>query len=491
MKKEDSETFVIGKDKDPLKMDLSEIVLELEVKIKELLEENVRLKERIKELESQLNKDSHNSSKPPSTDGFKKKNRSLRKSVGRKTGGQKGHSGSSLKMVEKPDSISIHSVKRCKNCEISLENVEVADYEKRQVFDIPPIKIDVTEHRAEIKICPCCGLKNRAEFPPHIDSGSQYGDRLKSLVVYLMEYQYLPYERTCEFFSDVFGHILSEGTLYNISRTCYESLEEFETKVKQEIIESPVVNFDETGLYSEGKRKWLHSSSTPLLTYYFVHNRRGKEAMDAAGILPQFLGTAEHDFWTPYSNYPCKHAFCNAHNLRDLTFVWEEDKAEWASKMNELLLEMKETVEKEKEQKKTCLDLETIGKLKDKYKTIIREGLQLYPPSVADSQPKKRGRKKQCKAKNLLDRLNDRWKEILAFLYDFQIPFDNNLAERDIRMVKVKQKISGTFRGKEGANYFCRIRGYISTIRKHGLKVLESIQNVFNGKPFLPICEGG
>ncbi len=275
----------------------------------EMIEEIKLLKARIKELEDQLAKDSHNSSKPPSSDSFKKKPCSLREKSNKKVGGQEGHKGHNLKMVEKPDYILVHKVKDCKGCGCSLENTEVKDYEKRQMFDIPPMKIEVTEHRNEIKDCPRCGMENKADFPADVTQVVQYGSGIKALNTYLMEYQYIPFDRVCEFFFDVFGHRISAGTLNNINESCYKGLEEFENQVKQLIIQSPVVNFDETGLSCKKKLHWLHSASTPQFTYYAIQPKRGFEGMEAAGILHAFKGIAVHDCWSPYFKYTCNMSF--------------------------------------------------------------------------------------------------------------------------------------------------------------------------------------
>lgn len=447
------------------------------------------LTERVRQLEDQRAKDSHNSSKPPSSDGGRKQTKgNLRKKSGRSAGGQKGHQGSTLKMVDKPDKEIVHPVDRCEDCDFSLVDEAVIDYERRQVFDIPPLKIEVTEHQAEIKICPCCGKVIKAFFPAGVDQPVQYGNRIKSLSVYLMNYQFHPYDRNREFFEDVFSHSLSVGTLWQNNLACYNALAVSEAVTKQLIIDSPVARFDETGYAVNGKRQWLHVASTPHLTAYMPHPKRGKEAMDEMNILPQYGGTAVHDFWKTYFNYECKHALCNAHLLRELIFISEQYKQSWAQDMIGLLLRIKMVVDEAK-QSTDCLDPKTIQTFEDEYQQILEEGFQANPPPDTSKLPKKRGRQKQSKAKNLLDRLREYQNEVLAFMYDFKVPFDNNLAERDIRMMKVQQKISGCFRSEEGARIFCRIRGYISTVRKQGINVLEAIQMAMDGKPFMPAMQ--
>lgn len=440
------------------------------------------LDERVKALEDKTAKDSHNSSRPPSSDGFMKpKPRSLRKKGKRRVGGQKGHKGHTLQMVENPDNVIIHPVESCRECGYSLETLESCDYERHQVFDIPPIKLQVTEHRAEIKECPHCSQRNKADFPGEAANIIQYGSRLKSLAVYLSNYQLLPYERIRELFKDIFGISLSAGTLVNINQSCYSVLEGVEQSIKDHLLKALVVNADETGLYVNGERHWLHVLSAPELTFYIPHPKRGKEAMDAMGILPSFNGTLVHDFWKPYLKYDCNHALCNAHHLRDLTFIHEQFNQPWAQDMISLLTEINKEVEKFRPDG-NHLDHDTIARFEQAYEQILSKGFRANPPPPDDQkQTRRRGRKKKSKSLNLLERFRNYRNEVLAFMYDFQIPFDNNLAERDIRMMKVQQKISGTFRGDNGAEIFCRIRSYISTVRKQQLNVLNAIQTALSG----------
>ncbi len=454
----------------------------------ELLRREVALlEERVKELEAQVSKNSHNSSKAPSSDGLQKpKPKSQRQRSGRKPGGQSGHVGYALEQVEEPEHIKMHEVGECEHCGASLKEIEADGIERRQVFDLPPLKVEVTEHQAEIKGCPECGKTSRGKFPVGVDHAVQYGPRLKATAVYLNQYQLLPLQRTKEVFFDVFSHGLSEGTLGNANEECFVKLEEVEKAIKEGIRQSEVAHFDETGVRVEAKTQWLHSASTPKLTHYGVHEKRGKEAMDALGILPFFAGTAVHDHWKPYFQYECEHALCNAHHLRELTYVHEQYEQWWGKEMIELLLEAKAAVEAApthclREQRKQRRAIE------GRYDTIIAQGLLANPPPApCASEPNKRGRKKQSKPKNLLDRLRDYKKQVLAFIYDPLVPFDNNQGERDIRMTKVQQKISGTFRSKHGAQSFCRIRGYISTVRKNNLNVMQALAAAFSAQPLMP-----
>jgi len=452
------------------------------------IEQLEELEERLEELEARHNKNSRNSSKPPSTDEFVKP-KSQRKKSGKSAGGQKGHKGNTLKMSDTPDHRIMHTVDTCQGCGLNLEAVLPNSVERRQVYDLPPLQVEVTEHLAQSKICPCCGMKNKASFPEHVTHPVQYGRNLKGLLVYLNQYQMLPYERLVELFSDLFNHPISEGTLYNTNRTVYEALELTEEAIVEQLINSSVVHFDETGLRVGGERQWMHVASTEKLTHYAYHTKRGSDATDAIGILPEFQGTAVHDFWKSYLGYKCSHALCNAHHIRELTGIMELTGQKWPQEMIDLLLEIKEAVEERKAQAKE-LDPEQIAAFEQKYDEILRKGFLANLPHPKERG--KRGRPKQSKAKNLLDRLKEYQKETLAFMYDFQVPFDNNLAERDLRMVKVKQKISGVFRSDYGAKMYCRIRSYISTARKNSVPVLAAIKSALEGNPFVPdisICQ--
>ncbi len=455
---------------------------------KKLSTENKKLQAENKDLRGKLAKNSQNSSKPPSSDGYQKPQpKSLRNKSGKKTGGQQGHPGTRMQVVEHPDHIVPHTVNECQRCGRSLKSVEATDVRSRQVVDIPPLKLEVTEHRVETKCCPGCGCRNAAAFPEEVQTSVQYGSRIKALLVYLNQYQLLPYERTCELFNDLFSQTISQGTLSNWNRACFRHLESSEEQIRQAILNSEVVHFDETGLRSEGKLNWLHTASTDRLTYYGLHARRGTEAMNTMGILENYAGCAVHDHWKSYFNFPCDHSLCNAHHLRELTYLAEQDQQDWAGKMIKLLLDAKKLVEATSE---NCLaeDSAEWASVTLGYDTILAEGFAQNIPPPTKTQKKKRGRSKQSKAKNLLDRLRDFKPEVLAFARHPQIPFDNNQGERDIRMAKLKQKISGCFRSAEGGDIFARIRGYASTLRKNSINILTGIQSSFTSSPILPHC---
>jgi transposase len=466
------------------------IINELREIIYQKDEQIALLKEKIKILEERLNKNSSNSSKPPSTDAFvnkKPRTKSLRKKSGKKPGGQEGHQGITLKKVDNPNEIKPHKVDRCEKCSKNIEDVEATDYEGRQVFDIPPITVQIIEHRAEIKKCPYCDHITKADFPEDIKHPVQYGPNIASLSVYLHDYQLIPYERSCELLSDVCGCEISPATLIRAEQICFENLEDYEKEIKNFLRQSDVVNFDETGLKVESKRNWLHIASTDKMTCYFSHPKRGSEAMDEMNILPDFKGTAVHDFWKSYFKYACIHSLCNSHLLRELNGVYENYNQRWSKDMGDLLIEIK-TIVDDKREIVDHLEPVYIEYFEEKYNKITRIGLEENPPPlIPHKQLKKRGRKKQTAAKNLLDRFIGYKSDILRFMYDFEVPFDNNQAERDGRMMKLQQKISGTFRSIKGAVSFCRIRGYISTVKKNKLSVIDNIKDAIDGKPFIPL----
>ena len=454
-----------------------------------LIRMNKELEARIKALEDQLAKNSRNSGKPPSIDGYNKPApKSLRKRRGRRRGGQPGHKGNTLKAVERPDQIEVHQIKECEHCHNSLDNVEVQKYERRQVFDIPKVKIEVTEHRSETKVCLQCGKKNKAAFPETVTQPVQYGPEIKAQIVYMNQYQLIPLERTAEILQALYGQRPSEATLIAASQAAAESVEAVNQAIKRHItMQEDVVHFDETGLRLEGKTHWLHSASTDRLTHYTVHAKRGRKAMDAVGILPNLKGCAVHDGWRSYFKYGAKHGLCNVHHLRKLNFLLERYPQDWVQPVIDLLMKIKETVDQAKANKETSILQKQLSDFENEYDRLVEEGLKANPlRKPEEGVPKKRGRVKQTPARNLLVTFKMHKDFVLAFMYDFRIPFDNNLAERDIRMMKLKQKISGCFRTHHGAETFCSIRTYISTANKNGQQVLDALRLVFDGKPYIP-----
>lgn len=448
-----------------------------------LLERIGQLEVRLEALEHQRRKDSRNSSKPPSSDGFRKRTQSLRKKSGRKSGGQPEHPGSTLEWSEDVDHIIPHAVEQCQECGANLCEIDVERVECRQVHDLPPLRLEITEHQTEVKTCPDCQWENRGDFPAAVNSVVQYGSGIKGLMIDLLDGQLLPSERVCQLMSDVFACELSEGTLYNTRERCFEALVPVELSVKTALQVAAVVHFDETGMRVNGQLFWLHVACTSGLTYYFIHPKRGQKAMDAMDILPHFEGIGVHDGWASYAQYECEHSACKAHHLRDLIFIVERYQQPWAQDMIDLLLEAKQAVEEAIETGKTTLAPAVLAVLQTRYQAIVAQGLEANPPPPQLEVAPPKGRTKQTPPKNLLDRLQSQKEQVLRFVYDFRVPFDNNQAERASRMVKLKQKISGGFRSQEGAQQFGRIRGYISTMRKQGQNLLDALKQVFLGQP--------
>jgi transposase len=455
-----------------------------------LVEQIEQLTERVAELEARLATNSRNSSQPPSSDGPAKPLKPTRQASGRKPGGQKGHPGTTLKPSPQPDHIERHAPEACAHCQHSLAAVAGGEApEARQVFDLPPLKLAVTEHRLVNKICPHCAWVNDAQFPAAIPPGVSYGPNLKALAVYLVSYHLLPWQRTCELIGDLTGQPIAEGTLATALKQCAGRLAAPEAEIKQAIGQAPVGHFDETGVSLAGKGHWLHVASTPSLTHYALHPKRGSQATDEIGILPDFQGRAIHDGWPAYFTYACAHGLCNAHHLRELTFVDEQLKQAWAGQMIKLLLAIKQQVAQAVAAHCQQLPADKQAEFEQAYDRLLAAGLAL-PENQPPPPSGKRGRQKQSKAKNLLDRLSKRKRETLAFMYDFRVPFDNNLAERDLRMIKVQQKVSGCFRSSQGAKAFCRIRGYISSVKKQGRHVLSALRSVFTGQPLSLVIQG-
>ena len=466
----------------------------------QIKQENIALKEiiakqniELKELRRRLNMDSSNSSKPPSTnDGFedpdKKDLSSNPKKKKKDRGAQYGSKGTNLKKVDKPDNIEVLSVSTCKECNHNLEDIDSKLISSKQLFDIPKISIEVTEFQLHSKTCPCCKSINKPKYPSHLKATTQYGDNIKTFVAYLNTYQMLPYNRISELLEDFISHKVSSGTIYNMLNSFYGKLEPFENDIKDLLLKSKVIHVDETGTRVKDKLHWTHVVSTSLVTYYMIHKNRGKEAMDAMEILPDYSGIAVHDHWKPYNKYTCLHSFCNAHHLRELIGIVQNEDVRWATDMHSLLTKMNNYIYKLKENGKTSPSIGKIQQFYQYYDQICQSALIYYPPPPNPSNSKRKP--KQSKGKNLLDRFIAYKEETLRFFTNLLVPFTNNLAERDLRMIKVKEKISGTFASFNGAEIFNRIRGYISTVKKNNKSVFDELRNVLYGKYYVPSLVG-
>ncbi len=443
------------------------------------------LSAQVAELQARLSKDSHNSHLPPSSDPFGRQPKSLRKKSDKKAGGKRGHPGQMLRLVEQPDTVITHRVECCPTCQHDLRAVEVLQVECRQVVELPLKRVVVVEHQAERRCCPSCQEVIPAPFPPQVRAPVQYGPALGALAVYLVEPQLLPYERVSELFFDLFGQPISAAAIMSLVEWCAGQLAGVEQQIKNTLSHVEVLHQDEAGLSVGGKRHWVYVSATPTLTHYAVHLKRGKEALDAIGILPSFGSVSVHDGWRSYWAYPCQHATCNVQLLRDLTFLWEEQQQEWAQQMKDLLLAMKAAVEQARAEGRSQLHSLEVADWQAQYQAVLLQGDAALPHELSPPL-RTRGRRKQSAARNLLDSLSKEQEAVLAFLHHLAVPFDNNLAERDLRMVKVQQKISRCFRSVAGAAAFCRTRGYLSTLRKQGRVLLMALEQVLLGHPVLP-----
>jgi transposase len=439
----------------------------------------------IAELKAQLNQNSTNSSKPPSSDGYSKPApKSLRKKSGKKPGGQYKHKGHGKSMADIVTETKVITPEACPYCGEGLLNVIGSKTDTHYVMEMQPVEVTVTEYKKEEKKCPTCGMKISVEFPYEASAPQQYGPNLKAFIVLLCETGMVAINRLTEILEAVSGIKISSGTVVNAIEKCAESLKEPIKCIKEAVKEAKVGYFDETGMRSQGKLKWLHTASSGLLTYLEMNKKRGKEAMDEIGILNDFKGTAVHDCFSSYWKYDCTHSICNAHMLRELIFIEETTLQRWAKEMIGLLLEIKAAAEKMRmDGMKFMLKGELLKYIK-RYDILVEEGLKRNPEQ---SKPEgRRGRAKQSKARLLLLRLNEHKEECLRFANDFNIPFTNNQAEQDIRMAKVKQKVSGCFRSDTGEKSFATIYSFIQTLKKNGVSVFGELVKVFKGNYSLP-----
>jgi len=395
-------------------------------------QERIELLElKVHELESRLSKNSSNSNKPPRTDGPKKppKTTSQRGKSGKKPGGQRGRQGKTLNQVDDPDHIVIHTPGECKDCGHNLKRVKSTDEEIRQVFDIPKPQVEVTEHCAEIKQCPCCGSSTKGEFPDHVSAPVQYGGYVQALAVYFAHQHFIPFKRLTQIFEDIFDIPLSPGTCSNIDKKLFNKLYFFEENLKRYLLAEKVLNFDETGMRCNKTLNWIHVACSKKATFLGIHARRGQEAMDEFNILPRYGGIAIHDHWTPYFVYKQPdHGLCNSHHCRELTYIYEQEKENWAKEMKNLLLDANKLTEQYYKSGK--VPLKKIKEIEKEYQKILKKGFR-HHKRLAPLPKSKRGRQKQRVGKNLLDRLRNKIDCVLLFLYDLDVPFTNNQGEQD------------------------------------------------------------
>lgn len=457
------------------------LILLQQTQILELQKQNKLLTARVEELETRLGKNSRNSNKPPSSDGLKKPKSSpaFPRKKGKKSGGQKGHKGKTLEFSSRPDHVTPHFPSDC-SCGERLDLSKAEVVEKRQVFDLPAPKLEVTEHQKMGCECGHCGAYNEGEFPVDVRARVQYGSGVLALAVLLNIAFKLPLKKIETLFADLYGYAVNQSTIVTATKKCYQKLEAGEKTIKQRLLQSVVAHFDETGLRVTGKLHWLHVSCNKLFTYLFIHANRGKKALeDSMSVLPDFKNWAIHDCWKTYFGFEqCKHGICGAHILRELTAL-EEKQIQWAVWFKRYLCCLYYMTN----QGKGKLSIEQQQKALALFDKIWAYADQAEPPP--EKIPGKRGKPKATKGRNLLIRLKEHQQAVLAFAFYEEVPFTNNQAERDLRPAKIKQKIAGSFRTFEGAQRYARIMGFISTTRKHQFSVFNELKAAFKGDTFL------
>lgn len=453
---------------------LKDLVMALLAKVEALESENSALRAENADLRGRLNLNSKNSHKPPSSDGLAKKP-GLPKGPPKKSGGQYGHKGKTLKMVDKADDFVMHHIPCCPCCSKVFSPSDVVEVvQKRQVFDIPAPRMEVTEHQLGMVVC--CGRQHLGSFPPGVGQPVQYGSRIKALSVLLNNDYKLPLEKIEQLMSDLWGCSFNESTVVTANTVICQALEPIEEQIKTAVLASDVVHFDETGMRVEKKLHWFHVASTPWFTYLFVHKKRGREALECAdSLLKDFQNRAVHDCWESYFGFKhCRHALCGAHLLRELTNLMEKG-SKWAAKMHQFMLDIY------RNSQKATLVLADRQSWEREFNHICQMADSEEPP------PKKgkKGKPKNSKGRNLLNRLLDHQEGWLAFAFVEGVPFSNNQAERDIRCLKTKQKVATNFQTFKGAQHYARVQSFTSTLRKHSMNVFQNLINAFDRKPIV------
>lgn len=445
--------------------------------IRLLWDEMQRLSAQLAELQARLAKDSHNSHKPPSSDGLKKTT-SLRSASGKAPGGQAGHKGSGLKRASVADTVIEHQLPE--RCACGARLVAVPAVERRQVFDIPVAQFEVTEHRIWQARCGC-GREHQSLFPEGVSQWVQYGPNVKALAVHLAHGQLLPLHRTAQLIEQVFGVPLSAATVHAWIGEAAQRLAGEVARIGQALVATPVAHADESGLRVEAKLHWLHTLASPTLTWYGVHPKRGAPAMRAHDLLPRRTGVLVHDCWKPYWHMPGEHALCNAHLIRELTFLHESTGQSWPRRMIRHLTRARDHCEAARRARHSELSHRLKRRIERRYEAILAQARACHPPQIRTHH--KRGRIKQSEAFNLIRRLTEHASAVLKFVSNLAVPFTNNLGERAIRMPKVKQKISGSFRSLQGAQNFCAIRAYLDSLHKQGHNLFHALRMTFIGQP--------
>lgn len=448
-----------------------------------LIAEVRRLSARVAELEARLSKDSHNSSKPPSSDGLAKKSTSPNVPSGKKPGAQPGRVGKTLERSAHVDTVVDHPLPQHCQCGATLAGARVRLNEQRQVIDIPVANYHVTEHRTWQTRC-TCGRAHHSSFPDDVTEVVQYGPNVRALAVHLTHGQLLPLGRSAQLITELYGLSVSPGTVHAWGDQAAQLLRPEVARIAQSLIGLPVVHADESGLRVASRLHWLHTVASERLTWYGAHAQRGLPAFEDHGILLNLIGTAVHDCWGPYWRLLCAHGLCNAHLLRELTFQRETTRQRWPKRMIDLLIRARDHCEAARRENKAALSPWQTRRLFRDYNAILDQALTRNPR--AERQANRRGRAKQSVAFNLINRMREHADAVLRFVTDLRVPFTNNLAERAIRMPKVKQKISGCFRTLAGAQTFCTIRSYLDTMHKQGHNMFEVLRQTFIGRPPSP-----
>lgn len=453
------------------------VVTEQAVQISEQAAQIEVLTGQVAELTRRLAMNSQNSSMPPSKDGFVKPSRASRRASGRKPGKQPGAPGSALERVADPDQVIEHRPKACEGCGGGLAGADTVGVNVRQVRDVPLVKVTVTEHRMHRLACGC-GQVTAAPAPAGVDGPGVYGPNLRAIAVYLVVFQHVPVERAALLICDLTGAAVSTGWVSaQVARTA-DALTGVEALIKTLVSFAVVIGVDETTINVGGVKQWLHVARTEELTAYFLHPNRGRVAVDAFAILPDYAGTVVHDALAVYDAYPAAHALCGAHLLRELVAVSQSDPALlWPLQTRQALLALNTAARTARENGHPAIDPDILNAELTRYRHAVLVGLADHPRAPG---------RKQTKARNLLERMRDRSEQILRFAHDLSVPFTNNGSERDLRPVKTQLKISGCHRASSGASNWLRVRGYISTVRKHQHDVLTALRDALTGNPWQP-----
>jgi transposase len=441
---------------------------------------------KVAELEARLAQNPRNSSRPPSSEGYAKPrspSRAEQKAKGRSPGKQPGAPGAHLRQVEMPDEVIEHAPAECGGCGADLGQAPVAGADRRQVFDLPPARVHVAEHRLQRRVCEC-GTVTTATAPAGVSAPAMYGPRLRALAVYYLHVQHLPTARVAALFVEVHGVAVSEGFLTQVLADAGAGTGPFLDAVRADLVAADVAHFDETGVRVTGCLQWLHSASTDKLTLLGVHTKRGAKGIEAVGVLPTFTGVAVHDGWFPYRQYEVEHGLCNAHHLRELTAAAEREPDQgWPSDLADLLREANRAAHAARAAGHSALDPHVLARIQNRYAELITVAQAAHPPPPPTG---RRGAPCLGKTRALIRRLDGRRDEVLRFATDLRVPFTNNQAERDLRMAKLQMKISGCWRTTSGADTFCALRSYVSTARKNGTGVMDALTGLIAGTPWQP-----